>query len=338
MCAGVVPQQPPTMFTQPSTMNRSSSRDSDCGRLAVLAVVVRQTRVRIAGRPRLRERRQAAEMVRHELGPRRAVESDREQRRVHDRGVERLDVLSREHRAHRLDRHRRHDRRSPSDLRERLLDADQPGLEVARVLGRLQEQDVGAAREKTDRLGTVVDDHLVERHAARHGHRLRRRSHGAGDEPQPPRRGRFRRRFAGELGRPPVDLDRPVREPVLREDQRCAAEGVRLDHVGAGREVVRVHPPHDVRPRPDQVFVAALELRAAEVGRRQVLALEPGPRRPVEHEDAFGEALLERLGPLALRRAVRPRGHGTGNYARRAPGPPCERDRRSALHVPTTSP
>ncbi len=31
MWAGVVPQQPPTMFTQPSSMNRESSREIDSG-------------------------------------------------------------------------------------------------------------------------------------------------------------------------------------------------------------------------------------------------------------------------------------------------------------------
>ena len=31
MCAGVVPQQPPTMLTQPSFMKRSSSAESDSG-------------------------------------------------------------------------------------------------------------------------------------------------------------------------------------------------------------------------------------------------------------------------------------------------------------------
>ena len=61
----------------------------------------------------------------------------------------------------------------------------------------------------------------------------------------------------------------------------------------------------DVGPRQDQVLVAALELRAAEVLRGQVLALHPGARGAVEHEDALGEELLERLGPFALGAAVR---------------------------------
>ena len=37
MCAAVVPQQPPTMFSQPFSTKRSSCAASDRGRLQVLA-------------------------------------------------------------------------------------------------------------------------------------------------------------------------------------------------------------------------------------------------------------------------------------------------------------
>ena len=120
---------------------RRARAASDSGRLGVLAVGVRQAR-------RSGSRRSASSRAPRGVrmwsvmnsGPGRAVDADREQRRVHDRGVERLDVLAREHRAHRLDRDRDHDRHAPADLGERLLDADQPGLEVARVLRRLEQQ------------------------------------------------------------------------------------------------------------------------------------------------------------------------------------------------------
>ena len=70
--------------------------------------------------------------------------------------------------------------------------------------------------------------------------------------------------------------------------------------VGAGREVLLVHPPDDVRAREDEVLVAAFQVRPAEVLGRQVLALDPGPRGAVEHEDTLGEDLLKGLGTLAL--------------------------------------
>ncbi len=74
-----------------------------------------------------------------------------------------------------------------------------------------------------------------------------------------------------------------------------------------------------VRPGQDEVLVAALELRAAEVLGRQVVRLEPRPRRAVEDEDPLGEELLKRLGAFALGRAVGRACHGTGNYARTGP-------------------
>ncbi len=302
----------PALRHEPLELARQRRR-----RFRVLPVRVGQPGVRVARRPRLRDRREAAEVVRHELRARGAVQADREQRRVHDRGVERLDVLAGEHRAHGLDRDRHHHRRPPPDLGERLLDADQPGLEVARVLRRLEQENVRAAREQAERLRPVVDDHLVEGHASRDRHRLGRRPHRPRDEPQAPGRRSRGRRLARELGRAAVELDGPVREAVLGEHERRPAERVGLDHVRARGEIIRVHSPHQVRPRDHQVLVAPLELRAAEILGREVLSLDPGPRRAVEHEDPLGEKLLERLGPFALRRAVGGPffGHGKEHYA-----------------------
>ncbi len=303
MWAGVVPQQPPddvdpALVHEPRQLSRDRLR-----RLRVLPVDVGQPRVRVAGRQRLGDSRQRADVVGHELGARRAVEADGEKRRVHHRGVQGFDTLPGEHRAHRLDRDRDHHGRAPADLGEGLLDADQPRLEVARVLRRLEQQNVGPARKQADCLRAVVDDHLVECHAAGDGHGLRRRAHRARDEAQPPGSRRRGGGLASDLRRAPVDLDGLLRQPVLRQHERRATEGVRLDHVGAGGEVLRVHPPDDVRTRQNQVLVAALEIRPAEVLGREVLRLHPGAGRPVEHEDLLGQELLESLGALPLGRA-----------------------------------
>ena len=179
------------------------------------------------------------------------------------------------------------------------------------------QQHVRAARHEADCLRAVVPDHLVEGHAAGDGHGLRRRAHRPRDEAQAAGGRGLGRRLARDLGGAAVDLDGLVRQAVLGEHERRAPEGVRLDHVGAGREVVRVHFSDEIGPRQDQVLVAALEVRTSEILRRQVLALHPRPRRPVEHEDALGEKLLERLRPLALRRAAGNRdfGHGNAHYA-----------------------
>ena len=61
-----------------------------------------------------------------------------------------------------------------------------------------------------------------------------------------------------------------------------------------------MHPPNDVRPGQDQVLVAPLVFLAAEVGRGQVLALNPRAGRAVHDHDPLGEDLLQRFGALPL--------------------------------------
>ncbi len=114
---------------------------------------------------------------------------------------------------------------------------------------------------------------------------------------------------------------RPVGQAVLGQHQRGPAEGIRLDHVRAGVEVLRVHPAHEIGAGQDQVLVAALELRAPEVLGSQVLALHPGARGPVEDQNPLGEELLERLGALALGGTGRG-GSGHGGRIMRDSRPP----------------
>ena len=59
-----------------------------------------------------------------------------------------------------------------------------------------------------------------------------------------------------------------------------------------------MEPVHDVGARQDEVLVAPLVGLAAEVGRGQVLALDPGPGRAVQNEDALGKDFRQSLGAL----------------------------------------
>ena len=239
---------------------------------------------------------------------------------MHHGGVKRVHVLAGEHGPHRLDRHGDHHRRPPADLGEGLLDPDQPRLEVPRVLRRFEKQNVRAPLEQAEGLRAVVDDQLVEGHSARDGHGLGRRAHRSGNETEARGGGGRGCGFARDLGRPAVDLQGLVRQVVLGEHEGRGPEGIRLDHVRAGGQVVAVHPEDDVRPGQDEVLVAALELSAPEVLRRQLLPLEPCSGGPIEDEDPLREELVERLGALLLVRAGRGLRHGTGNYARVGPG------------------
>ena len=208
---------------------------------------------------------------------------------------------------------------------KRLLGADQAGFEVARVLGRLDQQRVRPSREQPDRLGPVMDDHLVEGGAARHGDGLGRRTHGARDESGPVRRRKFLRGVPSDLGGEAVDLERAIGQAVFREDEGRRPERVGLDHVGARREVLLVHPQDDVRARAHEVLVASLELLPAEVGRGQVLPLEPRSRGAVQDQDALRQHLPERFGALALSRRIDPPGvtHQGSDYRPRPMGRPA---------------
>ncbi len=79
-------------------------------------------------------------------------------------------------------------------------------------------------------------------------------------------------------------------------------ERIRLDDVGAGVEILAVDRADDIRTREDEdVAVAAqilrviLEALAAEVGFRQLVALDHRPHRAVEEEDALVERAAEGL-------------------------------------------
>ena len=79
VCAGVVPQQPPTTFTQPSSTKRRILQGEALRRLLVLAVLVGQAGVGVDADETGGEARERAEVVGHELGTGRAVEPDGEE-------------------------------------------------------------------------------------------------------------------------------------------------------------------------------------------------------------------------------------------------------------------
>ena len=190
MCAGVVPQQPPTMFTQPSSRKRLQLEGQAGRRLAVLAALVGQAGVGIDAHERRGQRGQRAQVVGHELGTGRAVEPDR----ARARGA----------------RATPHSASTPwpasmvpvgsivaltisgsvdAGLLQRLAHAERGGLDVERVLAGLEQQRVRAAGDEPGRLHAIAGAHVVERHVAGDGDRPRRGPHGADHEARrrPPR-------------------------------------------------------------------------------------------------------------------------------------------------------
>jgi hypothetical protein len=280
---------------EPAEVDESLEHARDpVGRLEVAALGIRQARVRDARDAGLRERRERADVVGHEFRPGRAVEPDREEVGVHDRRIERLDALAREHRAGCFNGARDHHRHPSLRERERVLGAEERGLDVAGVLLRLDQEEVDAALEQADHLFPERLAQPVERDAARDRDRLRGRPDRAGGEAGTLLRGRLVRGLGGELRRDAVEFPRPRFEPVLGEHDRRAAEGVGLDDVRARRQVLAVDRADDVGPALDQELVAAVELGPAEVVGGEVPGLDRGAHGAVDDEDA----LLEQRGNL----------------------------------------
>ena len=111
--------------------------------------------------------------------------------------------------------------------------------------------------------------------------------------------------FVGGLARKfrgaPADLVRLLAEPILGKHDRRAAERIRFDDVRPGFEIFAVDSQHHVRPGDHEILVAAFQMRAAEILRRQVLLLQHGAHRAIQDEDALaeqfakGQALLDKV-------------------------------------------
>ena len=96
MCSGVVPQQPPTMFTKPLVGN-SREVAAGVGRLfVVLAKGVRQPRVRIAADVAVGDPRELGHVRTHVARAEGTVDADTERLRVRDRHPEGVDRLARQ--------------------------------------------------------------------------------------------------------------------------------------------------------------------------------------------------------------------------------------------------
>ena len=105
--------------------------------------------------------------------------------------------------------------------------------------------------------------------------------------------------LAGELGGLAVEPAGQLLEAVFGQPEAVRAEGVRLDRVGAGLDVLAVDRRDELRPGQDQ-FVEAGALRdAARVEERAHRAVEQ--QRPAPQPDPEPLALGQRAGAAAGR-------------------------------------
>ena len=97
---------------------------------------------------------------------------------------------------------------------------------------------------------------------------------------------------------------------VNRGFHESAARLARLNHQTANR--VAMDAGYDVGARAHQVFVAALQLWSAEIFGVEIVALQHGPHRAIQHKDALGEQFFKNF---------RINGHGTFLLKQQPPTP-----------------
>ncbi len=281
------------------------------GELVVLAERVGQAGVRIAGHVAGGDAGELGEIRPNLARPEGTVQADAERPGVLHRDVERVERLARERAAAAVgDRHRNHQRQADAAGRERGIDPDQRRFRVERVEDRLEQQDVGAAVDQSERLLGVGVAHGVEGRRAerrvvdvgRDRERAIGRAHRAGDESRAV--GRPRRPLvdhaAGDARALDVDFVGQRFEAVVGLRDRGGGERVGLDDVGAGLQILPVDGGDIVGPRQHQQIAVALEVGAvrleAVAAKGVVAQLQPlnhRAHRAVEDEDALGEQLVK---------------------------------------------
>ena len=95
---------------------------------------------------------------------------------------------------------------------------------------------------------------------------------------------------APELRGPDIEFGRLVEQSPFRQPSRCRLERARFNHVASDSEERLVDPTDHIGAREDKVVIAAFQRLAAEIFRREVMALEVGSHRAVVDKDAIGKS------------------------------------------------
>jgi len=74
---------------------------------------------------------------------------------------------------------------------------------------------------------------------------------------------------------------------MVRQDHRRGAEGVGAQDIGAGLQKALIDVGNDVGPGYDQVLIATVVLRSAEVLGLQVQSQDAGASRPIHDHDSL---------------------------------------------------
>ncbi len=241
----------------------------------------------------------------HFLGAERAIEPDRDRRRMRDRIPERFRRLAGEQAAGAVgDGAGNHDRQIDAARGELVGNGEDRGLGIERVENGLDQKRIDAAVDQPAHLLGVSVAQLIEGDGAKAGiGHVRRdrggavgRTDGAGDDA-------FAAVFilcdAGRLAHKPCAIDvqliGDLRHAVvgLRDPRR--REGVGRNDIGAGTEIGEMDGADGIRLRQiEEIVIAAhfavpgIEARAAKRVLVEAQRLDHRAHGAVEHENAFG--------------------------------------------------
>ena len=198
---------------------------------------------------------------------------------------------------------------------EELIDGEQAGLHHQRVERRLAQQQVDAPLDQRVDLFVVGGHHLVERGAAVAGiihiagdrELLVGRANRAGHEPQLLGRPQvhFIDRPAGERHRGQVQLPHAVLQMKIGHGHARGPEGVGLDDIGAGFQILPVNLLDGSRLSDRQDVDEVLEivrmigeLTAAKIGLAEHQRVHHGSHGAVQNQNPLAQKLFEGLAEI----------------------------------------
>ena len=315
MCAGVVPQQPPTIHAPAPQISAIAAAEFLRADVVVrdTPLLPRQARVRLHEQGQVRRRAQRRHLPEHLPRAQAAVHAHGHDPQALQQGRDDLHVRAAEQAARLVQRHGRKDRQA------RLLGREDRGLELVGVAHRLHERQVRARRAAGLRRLRVERDRVRKVQVA-----IRPQEPARGPEVQ-------RDQAPARLShRRPRDLHARAHDGggVLSIFQSVRAERVRRHDVRARREVRLVDRLHVLGP--GQVP------RLRQLAGRKAPRLQLRAHRAVQQDDALAQFLqhlsssdsslfFSRRKGQSLRAQVLQGGAGSGASARPAPGgrSPC---------------
>jgi len=209
------------------------------------------------------------------------------------------DVGTHQHCAGGFHRHAHHQRPALAGFGEGLLDALQRCLDLQHVLAGFDDEQIHIAGDQALGLFGEGIAQFIEADVPEGG-QLGGGAHRAGHEAGFLRGAVGIGHLAGQFGGALVDREGLILQVVFRQHGGGGPKGVGFDHIAAHLQELPVHRLHRIGAGEHQVFVAALQGRAAEILGAQIHLLQRGACGAVEHEHRMLRAVqtLEETNPL----------------------------------------